>query len=159
MAKSPNSRLDNAAPPSYGDDHIDITAAFSQLNLSQDSSFPSKDQCIAHLKLLEAIYLLKEDVVSRDGLYGIQETFISSGIVDDEAAKILERVREKKWQVFVCKAVERFQCWFKNQFQPAARMCTIDDMVKPTYGQLTKLARPLQPAANRLPPLGMSPVM
>ena len=159
MAKSPNSKVDNAASPSYGDDHIDITAAFSRLNLSQDISFPSKDQCIAHLKLLEAIYLLKEDVVSRDGLYGILESFVQDGATDNEAAKILKRLHEKKWQIFVCKAVERFQCWFKNRFRSGARMCTIDDMEKPTYVLVTKLARPLQPAANGLPPLGLSFVL
>ena len=48
-----------------------LTAAFSNLKLD-DSIIPNPDQCIAHLKLLEAFHQLREDTALHDGLFNIQ---------------------------------------------------------------------------------------
>lgn len=148
--------LDEEEPPppySYGD--IDLSAEFSNLNLSTTSSkFPSEDECIAHLQLLEAFYQLKEDIVSSDGLFGIHDDLLLDGISNETGQEILKRKREKRWVIFVSKAVKRFQIWFQNQIQPSAPMFTLSEMAELNYRDIATSVRPLEMTADRLPPLG-----
>ena len=49
------------APPAYAEAEEDIITTFSNLNLNNpDTSLPSPDRIIAHLKLLEAFHQLRE---------------------------------------------------------------------------------------------------
>ena len=91
--------------PAYTPGIIDITAGFSNLSLGTSSALPTRDECIAHLKLLEAIHELRQSVAGHDGCMGIN---------DDLAAgneEILRKIREKRWAVFVARAVHRFEVW------------------------------------------------
>ena len=143
------------APPSYPDDHVNISAAFSTLNLSANKNdFPSEDECIAHLKLLEAFYYLKEDVVSKDGLFGIRDDAIPDGTSIETAGDILSRKREKRWAIFVVKAVQRFETWFQKQMEPSAPMFTMKQMAEKSYQNIAVNAQPLKMNADGLPPLG-----
>ena len=109
-------------PPAYtpGDfDHDvpDITAAFSRLNLT-DSTKPTPDVCIAHLKLLEAFHQLREDISSEDGRFGVHDTFADVGQSDRERAELRAKIREKRWQVYVTKASKRFEAWWTTCIEP-----------------------------------------
>jgi hypothetical protein len=80
------------------------------------------DQCIAHLKLLEAFNQLREDIGNTNNLFGIQsppskekvekseKTPLVRGVDLDALAQV--RVREKRWAVFVARAVDRFEKWW-----------------------------------------------
>ena len=143
------------APPSYSDEDVNISAAFSTLNLSATRNIlPSSDECIAHLKLLEAFYYLKEDVISKDGLFGIHDDIIPDGVSIETVGDILSRKGEKRWAIFVVKAVQRFETWFQKQIQPSASKFTMKEMVEKSYQNIAFNARPLKMNADELPPLG-----
>ena len=113
---------DSLSPPAYAQDdpnlHVpDITAAFSNLNLAP-SAKPTPDLCIAHLKLLEAFHQLREDVACEDGLFGISDAFADASQSDQERAKLLAKIREKRWQVYVTKASKRFERWWITCVEP-----------------------------------------
>jgi hypothetical protein len=98
---------------------------------------PTPAECISHLKLLHAFAKLRHDVGNHEGLYGIylekaddvaQAPFQNGGqnggehetheqLAAPEAASgpdtsLAERVRDKRWSVFVEKAVARFEAWW-----------------------------------------------
>ena len=107
---------DSPPPPTYaqGDfnrDVPDITAAFSNLNLAP-SAKPTPDICIAHLKLLEAFHQLREDVAFEDGRFGINDAYADAAPSKQERSELLIKIREKRWQVYVWKASERFEKWW-----------------------------------------------
>ena len=154
---SPDSSDDISPPPPYtsatpytaNEAPPDISAAFSNLRL-EDSTFPTSDQCIAHLKLLEAFHQLREDVALRDGLFGLNDAFVPNHESNEAQAEILRKIREKRWAVFVAKAVQRFEKWWTVCVQPQAKRLTQSSGMtsKPTEG--TKLRF----RADDLPPIG-----
>ena len=59
---------ENAIPPP------DFTAGFSKLNISDiPGDLPDERRCIAHLKVLECFYRLRQRIGSTDGLFGIED--------------------------------------------------------------------------------------
>lgn len=72
------------------------------------------------MKLLEAFNQLREDIGNSDDLFGIADLFINdSGDADSKQpnaqnaqALAQVRVREKRWAVFVTRAVDRFAKWW-----------------------------------------------
>lgn len=81
-------------PPSYTSTLTpDLTAGFSNLNLRNEDVKPTVDQCIAHLKLLEAFYQLREDIGSHDGLYGIRDELLPVDVTEERRTVLLVKVR------------------------------------------------------------------
>jgi hypothetical protein len=89
------------------------------LTVMQNGINISADQCTAHLKLLEAFNQLREDIGQTENLFGIESpTFNESENPDPRQhaqspqalAKI--RVAEKRWAVYVARAVDRFERWY-----------------------------------------------
>ena len=151
----------HSPPPSYAgnDDNgiPDITAAFSNLSLKTTDK-PTVDQCIAHLKLLEAFHQLREDVATQDGLFGLQDSFVSSKTGERERAELLVKIREKRWEVFVTKAAARFQRWWEVVVEPDAQMLQQSD-IPTAFDQNSPSGRALSFDRDRLPPLGESGFM
>lgn len=67
---------------------------------------PTPAECIAHLKLLHAFAKLRHTIGNCDDLYGIS--------IETHDAELAERLREKRWSVFVTRAVARFEKWWEN---------------------------------------------
>lgn len=148
------------SPPAYtqGDPNLhvpDITAAFTNLNLAP-SAKPTPDLCIAHLKLLEAFHQLREDVACQDGLFGISDAFADAAQSDQERAKLLAKIREKRWQVYVTKASKRFERWWVTCVEPnkekdrLLRQSKMPSLFKqsPDHGERLEWSK------HGLPPLG-----
>lgn len=117
------------APPGYSAEAVealppDIISAFSNLNLGQQKLKPTEDECIAHLKLLEAISQLREDVGATDGLYGIFDRMAEG---TEQAEKVLSKMREKRWAIYVVQASRRFEAWFQSLERDSQTM-TLDGM-------------------------------
>lgn len=75
---------------------------------------PTPAECIAHLKLLHAFAKLRQDVGNHEGLFGIHiEDGNSSTTNTPDDASLAERLREKRWTIFVTKAVARFEKWWE----------------------------------------------
>ncbi|KAL8713175.1 MAG: hypothetical protein Q9220_002696 [cf. Caloplaca sp. 1 TL-2023] len=94
----------------------DLTAAVSNLDLHTNSVKPTADQCLAHLKILEAFHQLREDVATTDGLYGLHDHFAGTlhpgQAPSAQRAQLLLKIREKRWAIYVTKATHRFQKWW-----------------------------------------------
>jgi hypothetical protein len=120
-----------AEPPPYTSEPITLYATVPGTNAhnapsrsmptSEDLNFqsspleiPTPAECIAHLKLLHAFAKLRHKVGNHDGLFGIKmetDTHLPrADSTDDEATA--ERVRDKRWSVYVTKAVARFEKWW-----------------------------------------------
>lgn len=144
-------------PPTYSVNPSDLTAAFSNLTIGHGSPTPTPDQCIAHLKLLEAFHQLREDVAMTDGLFGIHDSLVPVNEPKKHQTDILWRIREKRWAVYVARAVFRFEKWWQNSVEPDAVMIRQPDLtnthpltVPPKPGKSWAISR------EQLPPLGMS---
>ena len=110
---------DASPPPSYTTIQPDITAAFSRLTLDQrQSARPVRDQCIAHLKLLECFHELRETTATTDGLYGFWDRFVPSHLNERDHATLLTKIREKRWSIYVAQAAKRFESWWQNCVLP-----------------------------------------
>lgn len=155
--KSPNGPLpekDPDAPPGYEAEEIgpppDIIAAFANLNLTRDERKPTPDKCIAHLKLLEAIEQLREDVGKTDGLYGLFDRLADGA---DEPDKVKAKIREKRWAVYVVQAAQRFERWFQS-IEKGDMMMTLQIMESEQYSNIHTASRALEFTKDSLPPLG-----
>ena len=149
----------NSPPPSYSASATqvpppDITTAFADLNLAESSASaqtPTPDECLAHLKLLEAFYSLRQDVYQNDGLFGINDSFATAS-TEQERTHQLAKLREKRWQVYVSKANKRFEAWWMTCVLPEARRQTQFAVTAvgrtPWVGDKVKFER------QSLPPLG-----
>lgn len=117
--------------PDYDQDNIldppDITAGFKNLNISADSrnSFPQPEETIAHLKVLECFYRLKQSVGSYDKLFGISNGAVTRhGLPEtDKTAEALSKLAEKRWAIYLQRAVDRFEQW-RAAVTPDAHMIT-----------------------------------
>lgn len=138
-AHPPTYSLEDAGQPAATQPEIDsanLAAAFENLNLSKQPSHPTIETCLAHLKLLFAIQSMKEDVGYTDGLFGIWDSragsldhLVPPGSpgTDSNKAKVedenqqeerqkifaaLSLIREKRWALFVARAVDRYEVWW-----------------------------------------------
>jgi hypothetical protein len=113
-------------PPAYAevDNDTNLSSAFEKLSLSNSPSDPTPETCLAHLKLLFAIQGMKEDVGYTDGLWGLwdsragplehgQSVQSVEGKIQDQQLQILSQLREKRWALFVARAVERYRAWWR----------------------------------------------
>lgn len=70
-------------------------------------------ECVSHLKLLAAIGRLRHDISTSDGLFGIQDSEAGE-FSGDKRNLATARIREKRWAVYVSKAVDRFMAWWEK---------------------------------------------
>ena len=148
---------DDSPPPSYSarasqEQPPNISTAFANLTLndSKSTQTPTPDQYLAHLKLLEAIYSLREDVSQQDGLFGIHDSFASS--VPERRPQQLANIREKRWQIYVSKAAKRFEAWWKTSVMPNAERST--QYTVTTVTRTPWVGSALEFTRRNLPPLG-----
>ena len=103
------------APPGYSEQHADALATtFGTLNLADEApKTPQADTCLAHLRLLFAFEKLKTQTGYQDGLWDIWDSR-AGGPTASNAADILVKLREKRWAVYVARAVDRYEAWWKS---------------------------------------------
>ncbi|KAI1374192.1 hypothetical protein F4677DRAFT_172911 [Hypoxylon crocopeplum] len=157
-----DSRPPPGQPPIQSID--ELNSAFSSLTLSSWTAGVTPDTCLAHLKLLAAFQNLKEDVGYTDGLWGLydsrilsqrdkQSKAVENGLkLDDETGKRLAGLREKRWALFVARAVDRYEAWWSKL---SKTYLTQDNMQSNSdrYNTFTYKSVPLEWAENILPPL------
>ncbi|KAL1994596.1 hypothetical protein VTN49DRAFT_2066 [Thermomyces lanuginosus] len=117
----------------------------------------SRDQCIAHLKFLAALADLRDTIASRDGLFGIFDSQVNEIISkkDDERTrhKALAILRERRWMVYVARAVDRYTTWWERCVAKTHQDITVWDTQQPSYASITQWATPLPFGPENLPPL------
>ena len=118
----------------------------------------SRDQCIAHLKFLAALADLRDTIASSDGLFGIFDSQVDEVISkkDDERTrhKALAILRERRWMVYVARAVDRYTTWWERCVAKTHQDITTWDMQQPSYASITQWATSLPFGPEDLPPLG-----
>ncbi|KAL2876249.1 hypothetical protein SGCOL_008422 [Colletotrichum sp. CLE4] len=111
----------NGKKPYTEQDVANLTSAFSSLRLGTQRD-PDVDSCLAHLKLVYAIETLKEDVGYSDGLWDLWDSRAgvkdsdegSSKEVENRLKEVLSMLREKRWAVYLARAADRYQTWWKT---------------------------------------------
>ncbi|KAK5167340.1 uncharacterized protein LTR77_007039 [Saxophila tyrrhenica] len=149
--------------PDYDEENIltppDLTTGFSNLNLSsQKNDTPQVDHCIAHLKLLECFYRLRQRVASKDGLFCIYNNIVlDKGLPSgDKEARALAKLSEKRWAVYVSRAVGRFEAWINSLFPNPRPLKCAEFMVYGKAGTLcepTQMSRRLTFNKSNMPPM------
>ena len=152
-----NDPVNNDAPP--GPSAEELNAAFANLKLSDTPPpFPTPDHCLAHLKLISAFHVLKEDVGYTDGLFNLWDA--KCELVDgrDEA---LARMREKRWALYVARAVERFEVWWLKvlcQMENSQRLQGKEMVANNLrFMEFTRRGKVTKWTTSMLPPIGMYP--
>ena len=158
-------------------DAVNVSAAFDKLTLTDEPHKPDVDTCLAHLKLLFAIQTMKEEIGYSDGIFNIWDSraehpeYLELGELpqppeapkqksptglEDSKLEALSKLREKRWALFVARAVDRYESWWASL--PRDEELTEDDM---ELSQCSKYSRfPDMPTARMiwheymLPPLG-----
>jgi len=161
---------------------VDITAGFANLKLATQPKDADVDTCLAHLKLLAAFQNMKEEVGYTDGLWNIWDTRADTAdlVVDDaalpmeatveerlladpgqrtaeEKMAVLSRLREKRWAVFVARAVDRYQTWWTSMYQPSLTETNMTTPGEASYEAFPTSGDVLNWTPPMLPPLGTTP--
>jgi hypothetical protein len=118
------------------------------------------DQCIAHLKILSAIADLRDSISRTDQLFSIDDRQI--GAFEDTArmTKAHALLREKRWEIYVARAVDRFTTWFMTcvNFDALGSnqgLVTLADIEKgAAYHRLPEWNYRITWSQDLLPPLG-----
>lgn len=160
----------SAVPPAYEnatDENInEVLEDFYKLDLNPDTyEGPTVDTCLAHPKLLSAFDKLRRRMADYEGLWDIwnsraQNANPSALNVDGRADDILAKLREKRWSIYVVRAVDRYEAWWQS-FVP--RMLLEDDMLATSstsaYESFTSTDQLMCWTTNILPPLGKPPLV
>jgi hypothetical protein len=150
--------------PSYHEQAPDLTASFANLHLPDlppsNGAPPGTPEVIAHLKLLSAISNLKEETGTTRGLFGLA---IKNDKDEQTDGELLAKVREKRWAVYVARAVDRFEVWWKSviigdsdEAASERRITQVHMQDEAWYPNWPTKARPRTFNKDLLPPLGKS---
>lgn len=148
-----SSSENDSPPPSYKQAVVDITSSFAKLDLKSTSTKPTVDQCIAHLKLLEAFHQLREDIATNDGLFNISD---QSAVESSRPDEVLAKLREKRWAVYVARAADRFERWWMTAVPSTQERLRQSDVASTTgkFDRIVGVGEPM--TITNLPPLGRS---
>lgn len=141
-------------PPGAVDD---LSAAFSSLDLPEVATGLHRSTCLAHLKLLAAFEALKEDVGYADGLWEIFDSRVMNpqgDVVEKDAdpKQALAQLREKRWALFVARAVDRYEAWWDTMVGEPLTEDHMKDPASPNYINFVHTHSTMRWAV--LPPLG-----
>ena len=148
--------------PAYSEQHghlleagdVQLPTHYGSLNLAPLApSLPSADACLAHLRLLHTFEKLKTAVGYQDGLWDIWDSRAASAA---NPLDVLVKLREKRWALYVGRAVERYESWWRS-FVPD--MLLEKDMIKQQSSDRTRYegfteGQPAEWAVDMLPPIG-----
>lgn len=160
--------------PKDVDVDVDISAAFSNLTLDSKPKDPDVNTCLAHLKLLFAIQALKEDVGYTDGLWNLWDsradldselqTLDTDGAYppgfraqdatrEDKQKLYLSKIREKRWALFVARAVDRYEAWWASLPQVQLREADMTTAASTNYEDFVDEKNLWPWTTDTLPPL------
>ena len=149
--------MDHARPPSYAT--VDIHPAplgsheAEPAPAPKQAKLPTVDDNLTHLKLLECFNKLRRAISFSTNLFGIRDDFVPANVEGATRNETLARIREKRWAIYVAKAVLRFQAWWTT-VEARSKMLTESDMEKETYATITSNSKPMYLGVDNLPPIG-----
>ncbi|KAJ6446867.1 hypothetical protein O9K51_01640 [Purpureocillium lavendulum] len=117
------------------------------------SNGPDAESCLVHLRLLQAFEKLKNRIGLKDGLWDIWDNRASSA---DNSLDVLVKLREKRWAIYVARAVERYEAWwnsFRHDMLLQSHITTSGTETSRYSGFLESI--PMIWKAEELPPIGL----
>ena len=116
----PSTKEEDVPPPAYAEEQQqgrEPAGPIRPLNLSRTAgperiTSSTSDECIAHLKLLAAFADLRDTIGRTDDLFGISNRVLEAFSGQDDMNKVAASLSEKRWAVYVARAVERFTVWW-----------------------------------------------
>ncbi|KAJ5163215.1 uncharacterized protein N7500_005045 [Penicillium coprophilum] len=142
-------------PPSYSADKVEQPPlALPQLHLgppTSSSTTVTRDQCVAHLKLLAVFADLRDTISSDDGLFGINDA--EAERFPDSLNEARARIREKRWAVYTARAVDRYTKWWSIGLPRSRPMATISDLEDIDYENIINCDTVVAWSQDNLPPL------
>lgn len=121
---------------------------------SQISSTVTPDQCAAHLKFLAVLADLCDSISSQDGLFGIADSQADNFEEGESRNEARAKLREKRWNVYISKAVNRFFAWWVKCLPQADPMPTISTLESFEYMNVATKDRESVWARTTMPPIG-----
>nr|XP_001391574.2 hypothetical protein ANI_1_1760064 [Aspergillus niger CBS 513.88] len=114
-------------------------------------TFITPKQCVTHLKLLSAFAELRDVISNNDGLFGLYD----QGEHPENVARdnYQDLVREKRWAVYVARAVKRYTDWWFRCLPSQKPLPTMADIRKDAYAKVVKPKKIVQWHEDVLPPL------
>jgi len=143
MAMAHSSNAGPSAPPAYTETVPDTSAQDElaarltslTMNLTETAApIPATSALVAHLRLLHAFDTLKASIGYRNGLWSIYDSRARKPGADgrvSEDSSVLAKLREKRWAVYLGRAVDRYVAWWES-FVPERLLES--DMLKPERG-------------------------
>ncbi|KAJ5921358.1 hypothetical protein N7466_009684 [Penicillium verhagenii] len=144
-------------PPSYDNAEQQVLLELPKLSLSdaKDSTLDFKtvtpDQCVAHLKFLAVLADLRDEVSSQDGLFGLFDSQATG--FDSETDQAKGRIREKRWAVYVARAVDRYEKWWFTALPRSRPPVTMMDQESRAYEDITDCELKILWSEDNLPPI------
>lgn len=122
----------------------------------EHSGIVTTEHCKAHLTFLATLAELRHSITTVDGLFGIDEPNVRISTAEEEEDLRL-RVEEKVWQVYVSRAVDRFEQWWSS-LSRHGNPPTVMSLKRFELNPLTlDETLPVFKGQGDLPPLGRSP--
>jgi hypothetical protein len=156
LAKSSESAEIESIPPPYSPatQAVDVTQTRSpntshrvtQGGLARPGETVAIDECIIHLKLLSVMANLRNSIRGTDELFGIRNSEAGNFSDPRKQTQAVMRIQEKRWAVYVARAVDRFTDWWQHCLPNlnACRVSALNDLPE------AKIAW----SANMMPPIG-----
>jgi len=149
------------SPPEYSEQPLSQVLFIDPASISSNViQRPIVEHCVTHLKLLQAFYNLHESVATSDQLFGICDSFAHPA-PGAQREDDLRRIREKRWEIYVARAAQRFEKWWSKIVpcsvggEPMGRLEVRQIARKEQFEQLPRRARALVFMKNTMPPLGI----
>ncbi|CAG7921369.1 unnamed protein product [Penicillium olsonii] len=150
----PQSQASDERPPSYSAEQAEQPPLELKLNLGSipsSSATVTRDQCVAHLKFLAVLADLRDSISGEDGLFGIFDS--EAERFPDSLNEARARIREKRWAVYVARAVHRYTTWWSVGLPRSRQMATIADLESAEYGDIVRCDTLVAWSQENLPPL------
>jgi len=110
---------DSSAPPDFAavaTSPLDtLTSQTRNINIGSidpHSPKPSRNQVLAHLEFLHAVHQLRLSISAHDGLFNLNDSDIRDAKAAGHTEDLRKLLSEKRWAVYVARAVERFTVWW-----------------------------------------------
>lgn len=110
------------------------------------------NECVAYAKFLAALADLRQTISRTDGLFGIHDSE-GERFHGDEKNQALNQIREKRWAVYVTRAVHRYTVWW-TESTPTSAKPTIDFVEHICYEKSAFNVEEVKLSLEDLPPLG-----
>ncbi|KXG46710.1 uncharacterized protein PGRI_039610 [Penicillium griseofulvum] len=152
-----NGESSSARPPSYSADQVEQPPLeLPKLNLgahlhTSSLTTVTRDECVAHLKLLAVLADLRDTISSDDGLFGINDA--EAERFPNNLNEARARIREKRWAVYTARAVDRYTKWWSTGLPQSRQMATIEDLEDIRYENILTCDTRVGWSIENLPPL------